>query len=130
MSNKTSQKNWDKHLVLDAIKRGLLAMHSQKEEKTQDITYRQSLEYKKQEAEINKTTQHTKLRTVFTWFILGYLCVYTLIVLGLILWWFLYLNPQAPGVHYVLVALIGSLTVGLFQCISAVARGVFGKDKK
>ena len=136
MSHKASQKNWEKQFVLDTIKKNLLKAHSQKYETTQDITDRQSLEYQKQQAEINQLTQHTeslkqaeKLKKRFTIVILIYLCVYTLMVM-IPIWWFLYLNPQATGVHYVLVALIGSLTVGFFQCIRAVALGVFSKDKK
>ena len=135
MASNISQKTWEE--LSDAIKKELLETDNLKEEKAQDIKANQSLEYQKQQAEVNKLTQHTealkqaeKLKKRFTIFILAYLCVYTSIVMVPILWWFLFLNPQAPGVHYVLVALIGSLTVGLFQCIRAVAYGVFGKDKK
>ena len=123
--------------------RQFLEYKKQQQDQKQDLREKQSLENKKQQALENKNlqaktdnlTQHTEalksataLKKRFTLFVLIYLCCYTLSVL-ITVWMCLFMNPQTPGIHYVLVALIGSLTVGLFSCVRATAQGIFGESK-
>ena len=123
--------------------RQFLEYKKQQQDQKQDLREKQSLENKKQQALENKNlqaktdnlTQHTEalksataLKKRFTLFVLIYLCCYTLSVL-ITVWRVLFMNPQTPGIHYVLVALIGSLTVGLFSCVRATANGIFGESK-
>ena len=122
LENKTKQKD-------QRIKQELGEKQSLENKK------RQSLENKNLQAKIDNLTQHTEalksataLKKRFTLFVLIYLCCYTLSVL-IPVWVFLFMNPQTPGIHYVLVALIGSLTVGLFSCVRATAQGIFGESK-
>ena len=132
MQNKTTQ-------IIELL--DLIAKTNRDSETEKDIKVkkefadRQSLENKKQRAEIDNLTQHTEslkeataLKKRFTRFVLIYLCLYTLVVVTPV-WIFLFLNPQTPGIHYVLVTLIGSLTVGLFSCVRATANGIFGEKK-
>ena len=132
-----------KHNVLEPELREKQSLEYQKKQKEhkkdlrekQDLKDRQALENKKQQAKIDNITQHTEalksataLKNRFTRFVLIYLCFYTLSVL-IPVWVFLFMNPQTHGIHYVLVALVGSLTVGLFSCVRATANGIFGKSK-
>ena len=134
-----------KHSVLEPELRekpSLEYKKQQQQDQKQDLEEKQALENKKQQVEIDKQqaktdnlTQHTEalksataLKKRFTLFVLIYLCCYTLSVL-ITVWMCLFMNPQTPGIHYVLVALIGSLTVGLFSCVRATANGIFGESK-
>ena len=125
-----------KPYVLEQYLRGRHSLEYKKQQKDQkqDLRERQDLENKKQQAEIDNLTQHiedlksaTALKKRFTRFVRIYLWFYTLSIL-IPVWVFLFMKPETLGIHYILVALIGSLTVGLFSCVRATAQDIFGES--
>lgn len=130
MSNnkKASEKETSFLEIFENFLKNLPSAEREKDQNIEDLEHKQSLEHQRQRAEINQIIQLTALQVKFTRAIFCYLIIYTFIVVGTV-WWFLFFNPQMQGVHYILVALIGSLTVGLFSCVRALATGIFEKNK-